>query len=305
MSAWSPGPVYDGNFPDPFVLRIPGEVAAPAWTRFYAYATNGKLGNVQVLASDDLKRWREVGDAMPTLASWVEPGRTWAPEVLVLRDGRFAMYYTARRAGGRQAVGVALADGPEGPFVDAGTAPLIDQEDEGGSIDASPFRDLDGTTYLLWKNDGNAVGVDTWIYAQQLSADGTALTGPVTKLIKQDQPWEGKLVEGPFLWERHGRYYLFYAANAFNNADYAEGYAVGPSALGPFEKAPENPILGSRADVSGPGHASMVEHDGRTWLAYHGWRPDGSGGVVQELGRQFWIDEVQWANERPVVVPGF
>src|SRR5690606_40410371 len=125
-----------------------------------------------------------------------------------------------------------------------------------------------------------------------------------SQLIKQDQPWEGKLVEGPFLWRRHGRYYLFYAAHAFASADYAEGYAMGPSALGPFEKAPENPILRTRDDVVGPGHASMVEWQGRTWLAYHGWQPDGSGGFDRERGRQFWIDEVQWANERPVVVPG-
>lgn len=301
MSAWGPGPVYEGNFPDPFVLRVPDDATADA--RYYAYATNGALGNVQVLASDDLRRWREVGDGMPALAPWVEPGRTWAPEVLPLPDGRYALYYTAReRSVGRQAVGVAVASSPEGPFVDTSVAPLVSQPEEGGSIDASPFRDDDGTTYLLWKNDGNAIGVPTWIYLQRLAPDDpTRLTGEAVRLLRNDQPWEGALVEGPFLWRRDDRYYLFYAANAFNQAAYAEGYAVGPSPLGPFGKAQENPILASRDDVAGPGHASMVEHAGRTWLAYHGWAP---GRVGRPPGRQFWIDEVVWEDGRPVVVPG-
>src|SRR5687767_10678919 len=102
--------VYSGNFPDPFVLRVPEK-------GFYAYGTNGKLGNVQLLQSYDLSKWREVGDAMPSLPNWVTSGRTWAPEVLPLTDGRWAMYYTARcTASNRQAIGVALADSPEGPF---------------------------------------------------------------------------------------------------------------------------------------------------------------------------------------------
>ena len=289
--------VYDGNFADPFVLRVDG-------AGYYAYATNGRPGgsevrNVQLLHSDDLHTWHEVGDALPELPAWVRPGRTWAPEVRRLPDGRFAMYYTARCiASDRQAVGVALADAPEGPFVDALGGPLIDQ-DEGGSIDASPFVDTDGTPYLLWKNDGNAIGVDTWIYLQALDPDDpTRLVGERRRLVKQDQPWEGKVVEGPFLWFRDGRYYLFYAANAFNRAEYAEGYAVADTVSGPYVKAPENPILVSDAERVGPGHASMTELDGRTWLAYHAWPASGAG---SEPGRQFWVDEVRWVDGRPVV----
>lgn len=302
MSAWGKGPVWDDGFADPFVFVPPAESGA---YRFYAYATNGRLGHVQVIASDDLRGWTEIGDGLPELPSWSESGRgrTWAPEVLALPDGRFAMYYTAYCvSSGRQAVGCALASAPEGPYADPAAEPLIDQPDEGGSIDASPYRDADGTAYLLWKNDGNAIGVDTWIYLREIDpADPARLVGETARLIKQDQPWEGDLVEGPFLWRRDGRYYLFYAANAFKKASYAEGYATGDSVHGPFTKAPENPILASRDDVVGPGHASMVEHEGRSWLAYHGWDPDAVG---EPPGRKFWIDEVVWEEGRPVVVPG-
>ena len=54
---------------------------------------------------------------------------------------------------------------PGGPYVDAGAGPLVYESDAGGSIDAHPFTDADGNRYLYWKNDGNAVGVDTWISA--------------------------------------------------------------------------------------------------------------------------------------------
>jgi beta-xylosidase len=284
--------VYFGNFPDPFVLRVPEK-------GFYAYGTNGKLGNVQLLQSYNLSKWREVGDAMSSLPNWATSGRTWAPEVLPLTDGRWAMYYTARcTASNRQAIGVALADSPEGPFVDAAGRPLVDQ-DEGGSIDASPFVDVNGKTYLLWKNDGNAIGVDTWIYLQEMDPDNpTRLTGKAVRLIKQDQSWEGKMVEGPFLWLRDRRYYLFYSANAFDKSEYGEGYAMANSVTGPYTKAPENPILRSRSDAIGPGHASMFEHGGRTWLGYHAWSPDDVGGPT---GRQFWIDELTWIDGRPIV----
>jgi len=295
MTSDPSGLVYAGDFPDPFVLAVPPSASAPR--RFYAYATNGRLGNVQLLMSTDLRTWDEVGDAMPRLPAWVRPGRTWAPEVLPLPDGRYAMYYTARCvATERQAIGVAVADAPEGPFEDVLGGPLLDQ-DEGGSIDASPFTDVDGRRYLLWKNDGNAVGLDTWIHLQELDPEDPArLVGEPVRLLKQDRPWEGPLVEGPFLWRRDGRYYLFYAANAFADPAYAEGYAVADAITGPYAKAPENPILVGDARREGPGHASLVEHDGRTWIAYHAWPAGGVGGPE---GRRFWIAEVRWEDDRP------
>jgi beta-xylosidase len=106
-------------------------------------------------------------------------------------------------------------------------------------------------------------------------------------------------VEGPFLWRQDGRLYLFYAANAYDTADYAEGYAVCDGPLGPCRKASDNPILVSADPASGPGHASMVAHGGRTWLLYHAW-PKGAEGAVSP-GRQLWLDEVTWAEGRPTV----
>jgi beta-xylosidase len=282
--------VYAENFPDPHVIAD-GDM-------FYAYATNGEAGNLPVIRSTDLRTWEAAGDAMPELASWVFAGRTWAPGVIAIDDS-FIAYYTASQLGtGLQCVGRAVADDPAGPFVDDSDSPLVCQDDEGGSIDASPFRASDGSLYLYWKNDGNCCGFDTWLYGQPLTDDGLSLIGEPVRLLKQDADWEGDLVEAPFMWSHDDRLYLFYSANAFDSADYAVGYATCDAPLGPCDKAAENPILRTSAVAEGPGHNSVVEFDGRTWLAYHAWPPDffASSDV-----RSMWVSELTWQDGRPVV----
>lgn len=285
-------PVHDRDFPDPAVIEADGF--------YYAYATNSQLGNLPTLRSTDLVAWEPVGDAMPVLAPWVTGGRTWAPEVAVHAPDRYVLYYTAlSTAGQRQCVGRAVATSPAGPFVDDSTEPLICQLDQGGSIDASPFTDTDGSRYLLWKNDGNAVGVDTWIYAQPLTPDGLELTGEPVPLIKQDQPWEGNLVEAPFLWLRDGTYYLFYSANDYGSDAYAVGYAVCDGPLGPCAKPGDAPVLATTDDAAGPGHCVLIEKDGRTWMVHHAWPPDAIGSTLP--GRTMWLTELTWDGDRPVL----
>lgn len=152
-------PVYGDNFADPQVVAVDNI--------YYAFATNGPLGNVQTLKSPDLVAWEPVGDALPALAPWTNPGRVWAPEVAVHAADRYVMYYTsADTASGRQAVGVAVASKPEGPYIDKSPSPLINQVDEGGSIDAAgPGHNMvlnkdnrDWFIYHAW--DPTQVGTD-------------------------------------------------------------------------------------------------------------------------------------------------
>jgi beta-xylosidase len=282
-------PVHAEDFPDPFLLEVDG-----TW---YAYGTNGDGGNVQTLTSPDLITWTKSADALPALGSWAFPGKTWAPEVLAL-DGRYVLYYTANAAeAGVQCIGRAVAASPAGPFEDTTGKPLVCQRTQGGSIDASPFREEDGSLYLLWKNDGNSVGEDTWIHAQRLSRDGLELTGHASRLVKQDAGWEADVVEAPTLWLEAGRYYLFFSGNGFYGDLYAVGYATCEDPLGPCTDAPENPILRSACDASGPGHQTIVrDDDGETWLLYHAW--PASGG---EEERELWLDRLVWEEGKPVV----
>nr|WP_221277058.1 glycoside hydrolase family 43 protein [Deinobacterium chartae] len=286
-------PVVPDDFPDPFILR--------AGKAYYAYATNSAGMDVPTMRSTDLVSWEFVGNALGPLPSWASGGFTWAPEVMAVKNG-YVLYYTARHTeSGRQCIGAARASRPEGPFVDRSGKPLVCQLKLGGSIDASPFVDKDGTRYLYWKNDGNCCGQRTGLWVQKLSADGMKLLGKPKDLIYNGALWEGNLIEAPTLWRQGSKYYLFFSASAFDSDTYAVGYAVGNSPLGPFKKAAQNPILASRGKVAGPGGQGIVlDGAGKPWFYYHAWE---AGNVGYNAGgrRSMYIDRLEFKGGVPRV----
>jgi beta-xylosidase len=285
-------PVIDLNFPDPDVLKV-GDT-------YYAYATETGSVTIQTAHSSDLVKWEMLGNALIVLPPWVKPGFDWAPDVSQTVDGKmFVMYFTARDAASdKQCIGAATSDKPEGPFQFAGDVPLICQIDQGGSIDPAAFVDEDSSRYVLWKNDGNCCGMDTYIYTQKVSPDGLTLEGAPTKLIKNDQIWEGRVVEAPTLWKHGGKYYLFYSANDYAGADYAIGYAVADKIMGPYAKPSKQPLLATdmkNGAAIGPGGQDVVlDKDGETWLVYHSWDPTATY-------RRMMLDELMWDGDTPVV----
>lgn len=286
-------PVYATNFPDPHIL-------ADGEGGYLAFATNGNTMNVQTAVSDDMVTWTQGSDALPQLPSWSTPGKVWAPEAVQWTDGTYHLYYTTALVGAdRQCLSVATSDTPAGPYEDTSTEPLLCEIDEGGSIDSTAFVASDGTAWLYWKNDGNHIGVDTFIRVAALSEDGMTVEGEPTDVLQQDLPWEDMLVEGPSLWEHEGRVHLFYSGNGFWTDRYAVGHAVADSPTGPFTKDPD-PVLVTNEVAAGPGHNSLVEVDGQAWMVYHAWVPGAVGDEVE--GRQMWLSRVTFGDDGSVEV---
>ncbi len=288
-------PVLDRDFPDPDTLKV-GDT-------YYAYATNANGMNIQVARSTNLVRWETLNDGLPVLPRWasLQGGLTWAPEVTTTADGKsYVMYFTTRDAASdKQCVGVATSDKPEGPFKPRDDKAFICQADLGGTIDASSFVDEDGARYVLFKNDGNCCGMTTRLWIQKVSADGLALEGQPTALIENDQAWEGRVIEAPTLWKHGGKYYLFYSANSYAGLDYAVGYAVADSILGPYRKPLTTPLVASNLKtgppVIGPGGQDVVvDKKGNTWLMYHAWDNTISY-------RWLCLDPLVWEGDAPVV----
>ncbi|MGY1806913.1 glycoside hydrolase family 43 protein [Blastococcus sp. SYSU D00669] len=283
-------PVLDDDFPDPDVLEVDGT--------YYAYATNTASLNVQVATSTDLESWEVLpDDALPALPSWVIPGKTWAPEVSRFGD-TFVMYTTTTNFDPAvQCIAVATATAPEGPFEVVGDSMLVCPAEQGGAIDASTFVDDDGTPYLLWKNDGNCCGLDTWLYLAPLSADGLTLAGPPVQLVKQDLEWEGELVEAPTLVARDGTYVLLYSANSYGDETYAIGYATADAVTGPYTKS-EEPLFSTDASDGryiGPGGQDVVATADGDRLVFHSWY----GGITY---RGMNVLELAWEDGVPSVV---
>ena len=288
-------PAYGGDFPDPYILTP----AASGNGTYWAYATGSGGRNLQVMSSSDLTTWSAVSDPLPTLPRWADAGHTWSPTV-VRHGSAFLMYYAARdAASGRQCISVASATTPAGPFTDDSDDPFICQLAEGGSIDPDVFVAPDGSTYLMWKSEDNALGRPTSLWAAELDNTGT-FVGSTVRLLTQDAPWQAPVMEGPSMVVAGGRYYLFYGANRWNSSRAAIGYANCGGPLGPCSDASlAGPWMSSHGTAVGPSGPAVFTDSTGTHLAYHAW----TGAVRYARGgvRSLWIDDLTFPSGVPAL----
>lgn len=128
--------------------------------------------------SQDLMAWNLIGagatERNPLFANvreelketfeWAQSRTLWAPDVVRLKDGRFAMYYCACKGDSpRSALGLAVADKPEGPYRNQGIllkSGMWGQPSEDGkvydakihpnTVDPSVFYDPSGRLWMVY-----------------------------------------------------------------------------------------------------------------------------------------------------------
>ncbi|WP_241995235.1 glycoside hydrolase family 43 protein [Kribbella antiqua] len=276
-----PGEIIGEDFPDPDVFQQNG-----TW---YAYSTNNGRGHVPVATAASANGpWTIRGDAMPggPSAGWAQPGRTWAPDVYPNPDGSYTLTYTAwHTSSGRQCIGVATATSPLGPFTPVGSQPLICPLDLGGAIGANTFVANDGTRYLVWKNDGNAIGQPSTLWLTRTANNGTTLVGGNSALLTSSG-----VIEAPDLVQRGSQFVLFFSGGGYTDCNYLTSYATAPSLSGPWTTA-FRPLMTTQSfdnRICGPGGANFVGDK----VFVHGW-VNGS--------RHLYVADVGWANDYPVV----
>lgn len=281
-------PVLPQDCPDPGVVKD-GE-------RYVMVCTGGGGGNAYpIRTSRDLVHWTSRGWIFPagSRPTWATDS-FWAPEIHRVREGLWVAYFSARNRDGALSVGAATADNALGPFTDIGH-PLVNDPNP-GVIDAHYFQASDGRRFVTWKVDGNAVGRATPIRIREVADDGVTFMGAASTILTNDRGWEGALVEGQWMFERGGFFYLFYSANGYASANYAVGVARSSSPLGPFTKAAE-PILTSNGEWGGPGHGSVVAGpSGDTVHVYHSWERNHIG---EAPGRLVLVDRIDWRDGWP------
>lgn len=289
---------------DPYILRASSG-------KYYCYPTSAEQG-FKAWSSDDLVQWKEVGFVYEKNERSWGFRQFWAPEV-VERGGKFYMYYTARwKDKDSLRIGVAVAEQPEGPFVDIYDHPMFDFGY--AAIDAHILFDDNGQMYMYYSRDCSENIVngrhESHIYGVELGDDMISVVGEAVCLCKPDQEWEMKSLglgrlwnEGPFVLKRNGVYYLTYSANFFGGRDYSVGYAVSDRPLGPFEKYEHNPILASQCEeISGPGHHSIIASPDGTelFIVYHTHTDPAKGGG----DRQVCMDRMGFNDDGTIYVLG-
>jgi xylan 1,4-beta-xylosidase len=232
---------------------------------------NADLG-FQVYTSKDMNNW--VGPAGAKNGYALVNGDAfgtesfWAPQFFYA-DNKYHIAYTASGK-----IAMAESADPKGPFVQTVKQVIPATV---GQIDPFVFFDTDGKTYLyhVRLQNGNR------IFVAELKPDYSDIkTETLTQCISSavnPQSWENTanaswtVAEGPTVIKHNGMYYLFYSANDFRNIDYAVGYAVSNSPLGPFTKYTGNPII-SRNNLphNGPGHGDLfTAADGKYYYVLH------------------------------------
>ncbi|KAK5121407.1 hypothetical protein LTR85_005239 [Meristemomyces frigidus] len=276
-------PIMGGqNFPDPSLIRMPD-----GW---HAFATNAKVNGkeiyVQMAHSPDFVTWTYQSgvDAMPKLASWIDASspRVWAPDVSQLPNGKFIMYYTAALKSNTalHCVSYATSSNVEGPYVDPTTTPWICPTAQGGAIDPSGYVNADGTRWIVYKIDGNAIGhggvcgntvkpiVGTPIMLQQVSAtDGYTKIGSPIQMITNGVN-DGPVVEAPSLSKLGSKYVLFFSSNCFATDLYDVSYATATNIKGPYTKYGPLFITGTDGMTAPGGLDIAVNGNHAIWHAY-------------------------------------
>lgn len=251
---------------------------------YYAYATqtklpDGQIVNFQVARSPDLVRWEHLGEALPEKPAWAATGqRFWAPDVSRHPDsGLYLMYYSAQPndpAAGL-ALGLAVAERPEGPFQDVGR-PLLAGGAGFENIDPMAFYDeATGRRLLFW---GSGFGP---LRVQELTADGFGFApGSRPRVVVHplaEAAEYGRLIEASWVRFRSGWYYLFYSGDNCCGPDARYGVLVARArqATGPYQtlaQAEGDPglILQENARWQAPGHNGLItDAAGDDWLLYH------------------------------------
>ncbi|OLY94058.1 Glycosyl hydrolases family 43 [Cnuella takakiae] len=232
-----------------------------------------------VFSSSDMVNWTE--HPVPLKVSdfkWAKAD-AWAGQVIE-RDGKFYWYATVEHGSiPGKAIGVAVADRPEGPFKDAMGKALItndmttDAKISWDDIDPSVFIDDDGQAYLFWGN--------TVLKYAKLKPNMIELDGPINRIQLPN------FTEAPWIHKNKGWYYLSYAYQFPEKTAYARSRSIN----GPWQYMG---ILNELAGNSNTNHQAIIDFKGKSYFIYHNGALQPHGGSFR---RSVCIDELKYNKD--------
>ncbi|WP_343697052.1 glycoside hydrolase family 43 protein [Flavobacterium sp.] len=213
--------------------------------------------------------------------TWAEK-QMWAPDA-AHKNGKYYLYFPAKRANGIFQIGVAVGDAPEGPFV-----PQPDAIKGSYSIDPAVFEDEDGKHYIyfggIWGGQLQKYRNNKYDENNAEPLAGEKALGPIVALLRDDmlefaeEPREIQILdekgnvlladdnnrrffEASWVHKYNGKYYFSYSTGDTHFIC----YAIGDNPYGPFTYQGRilNPVIGWTS------HHSICEVEGEWYLFYH------------------------------------
>ena len=246
-----------------------------------------------LLKSTDMVHWTKTVAMKLGTFKWAN-ANAWAGQMVAAPNGRFYWYVpVAQASDGSMALGVAVADAPEGPWTDAIGKPLVNDAFEMSNmgfatasataftIDPTVLVDDDGQAYLHYG------GFSRMIEAR-LGADMISIVG------KMQETTPRGFFEAPFLLKRNGVYYEIYAAGT-NPATIDWAKATSP--LGPWTYGGR--LLDAFPRAAGntdypTNHAGVALLAGQWYVAYHVSDGPNGGGTYR---REVAVDKLTFAAD--------
>jgi xylan 1,4-beta-xylosidase len=258
-------PILPGFNPDPCICRVGDDY-------YIATSTFEWFPGVQIHHSRDLVHWRLVGRALDRLSQLdmkgvPHSGGVWAP-ALSYANGRFWLIYTNVLSFGGPVFDtpnyLVTAESIEGPWSD----PVYLHS---AGFDPSLFTDDDGSQYLI-SMEMREESEKGWFNGIILQAYDHA-TGTLDSEISRI--WRGThlgATEGPHLMRKDGYYYLM-TAEGGTGLKHAVSIARSRDIKGPYETAPNNPMLTAHLNPHTPlhstGHGNFVGTREGEWYFVH------------------------------------
>ncbi len=224
------------------------------------------MEDYHVFSSENLTDWTDHGMIVTqNKVPWVRPNSysMWAPDC-VYRNGKYYFYFpSSPNAGGGFAVGVAIADSPEGPFI-----PEPEPIKGINGIDPCVLLASDGNAYIFWGNGRCAKLKDNMKELADDNPKSTVKFGNREMEMIGANCLEGlpnRQAEGPFAFEYNGNYYLTYPYVRENTE--VLGYAMSKNPMGPYEY--KGLIMAEHANGCWTNHHSIINYKGQWYLFYH------------------------------------
>ena len=225
------------------------------------------MEDYHVFSSENLTDWTDHGMIVTqNKVPWVRPDSysMWAPDC-VEKNGKYYFYFPSAPKEGRGgfAVGVAIADRPEGPFI-----PEPEPIKGINGIDPCVLLASDGNAYIFW---GNGRCAKLKPNMKELADDNPKST---VKFGNREMEMVGvncleglpnRQAEGPFAFEANGWYYLTYPYVRENTE--VLGYAMSKNPMGPYEY--KGLIMPEHENGCWTNHHSIINYKGQWYLFYH------------------------------------
>lgn len=213
--------------------------------------------------------------------AWAER-QMWAPDA-AHKNGKYYLYFPAKRANGIFQIGVAISDSPAGPFT-----PEPEAIEGSFSIDPAVFEDEDGKYYMyfggIWGGQLQKYRNNQYAEENEEPQENEPALNPITALLSDDmkqfaeEPKEIKILdengnvlsagdhdrrffEASWMHKYNGKYYFSYSTG---NTHFI-CYATGDNPYGPFTYKGRilNPVVGWTS------HHSICKVDKKWYLFYH------------------------------------